>query len=153
MRLEIELRCILFSLISLEIISTTWLESTRGKFNWLDMIWKDTPVYIRSHSWQCMSVQKSSIEVEGIVRRAPRQGCVEKQIWGRVPKHFCSIECPQEHNGLHHPLRVRSQTTAPHHCQTLPKTLLRAGLSNRPGPGIVEGYWPHPVSWGCLVIL
>ena len=27
-----------------------------------------------------------------------------------------------------------------HHCQTLPKTLQRAGLSNRPGPGILEGY-------------
>ena len=49
-----------------------------------------------------MSEQKPSHEVEGIARRAPRQDCVEAQIWGRVPKHFCSIEDPQEHNGLHH---------------------------------------------------
>ena len=39
-----------------------------------------------------MSEQKPSHEVEGIVRRALRQDCVEAQIWGRVPKHFCSIE-------------------------------------------------------------
>ena len=61
-----------------------------------------TPVYIRSHSWQCISEQKPSHEVEGIVRSAPIQDCVEAQIWGRVPKHFCSIEGPQEHSGLHH---------------------------------------------------
>ena len=31
-----------------------------------------------------MSEQKPSHEVEGIVRRAPRQDCVKAQIWGRV---------------------------------------------------------------------
>jgi hypothetical protein len=80
-------------------VSTTWFESTCGKFNWLDMIWKDTPVYIRSHSWQCMSEPKPSNEVKDIVCRAPRQDCVKTQIWGRVPKHLCSIEV---HSGLHH---------------------------------------------------
>ena len=39
-----------------------------------------------------------------------------------------------------YPLWVRSQMTTHNHCQMLPKTLLRAGLSNRPGPGILEGY-------------
>ena len=34
-----------------------------------------------------MSEQKPSHEVEGIVLRAPRQGCVEAQIWGRVPNN------------------------------------------------------------------
>ena len=46
-----------------------------------------------------MPEQKPSNEVEGIVCRAPRQDCVEEQIWGRVPKEFCSIEGPEEHNG------------------------------------------------------
>jgi hypothetical protein len=41
MRLKIELRCILFPLIILD-VSTNWLESTCGKLNWLDMIWKGT---------------------------------------------------------------------------------------------------------------
>ena len=50
-----------------------------------------TSVYIRSHSWQCMSLQKPSHEVEGIVRRAQRQDCVEGQIWGRVPKNVCTV--------------------------------------------------------------
>ena len=60
-------------------VPTSWLESTCGKFNWLDMIW--------SHSWKWMSEQKLSHEVEGIVRRAPRQYCVAAQIWGREPKN------------------------------------------------------------------
>ena len=54
-RLEIEFRC-MFPLIVLD-VSTTWLEFTCGKFNWLD---RHTPFYIRSHSWQCMSEQKPS---------------------------------------------------------------------------------------------
>ena len=33
---------------------------------------RHTPVYIRSHSWQCMSEQKPSHEVQAIVGRAPR---------------------------------------------------------------------------------
>jgi hypothetical protein len=47
-----------------------------------------------------MSKQKPSHEIEAIVHRAPRQDCVEAKIWGKVPKHFCSIEIPQEHSGL-----------------------------------------------------
>ena len=45
-------------------VSTTWLESICGKFYWLEWY---IPVYIRSHSWQCMSELKPSNEVEGIV--------------------------------------------------------------------------------------
>ena len=37
-----------------------------------------------------MSEQQPSHEAEGIVPRAPIQDCVKAQIWGRVPKHFCS---------------------------------------------------------------
>ena len=42
-----------------------------------------------------MSGKNPSHEVEGIDCRAPRQDCVEEQIWGRVPIHFCSIEGPK----------------------------------------------------------
>ena len=42
-----------------------------------------------------MSEQKQSHEVEGIVRRPPRQECVDAQIWGRESKHFCSFEGPK----------------------------------------------------------
>jgi hypothetical protein len=45
-------------------VSTTWLESTCGKFNWLDMIWKGTHVYIRSHSWQCVSEQNQAMRLK-----------------------------------------------------------------------------------------
>ena len=44
-----------------------------------------------------MSEQKPSHEVKAIVHIAPRHDCVEAQIWERAPKHFCSIEGPQEH--------------------------------------------------------
>ena len=42
---------------------------------------RHTPVYIRFYSWQCMSEEKPSHEVEGFVHRAPRQDCAEAQIW------------------------------------------------------------------------
>ena len=69
---------------------------------------RHTPVYIIFHSWQRMSEQKPSHEVEGIVRSALRQDCVEVQNWGRVPKNVCSIKCLQEHSGLHNCLHGRS---------------------------------------------
>ena len=53
-----------------------------------------------------MSEQKPSHEMEGIVRRTPRQDCVEVQIWGRVPTHLCSIEGPQEHSGSLEPPKL-----------------------------------------------
>ena len=43
------------------------------------------PLSFRCHSWQCMSDQKPSHEVEGIVHKAQRQ------IWGRVPKMFLHV--------------------------------------------------------------
>ena len=39
-----------------------------------------------------MSEQKPSHGVEGIVRRAQRQDCVEAEIWGRVPKGLSDHE-------------------------------------------------------------
>ena len=102
MRLEIELRCILFPLITLEMfLQLDW--SPPPVVNWIDWTWFGKAhicLYKRSHSWQCMSEQKQRHEAEGIVRRAPRQACAEAQIWGRVPKYFCIIEGPQEHCGL-----------------------------------------------------
>jgi hypothetical protein len=38
-----------------------------------------------------MSEKELNHEVEGIVRRAPRQDCVEPQIWGRVSKNVSII--------------------------------------------------------------
>uniref|UniRef100_A0A4W5K3K2 Cyclic nucleotide gated channel subunit beta 1b n=1 Tax=Hucho hucho TaxID=62062 RepID=A0A4W5K3K2_9TELE len=56
--------------------------------------------------------------------------------------HLCCFQSGSQRPLPHclHPLWARGQTTTPYHCQTLPKTLLRAGLSNRPGPGILAGY-------------
>ena len=39
-----------------------------------------------------MSEQNPSHEVEGIVRRAQRQDCVEAQIWGRVPNISAALK-------------------------------------------------------------
>ena len=57
-------------------------------------------------------------------------------------KYLCCFQSGSQRLLSHylHPLWVCGQTTTPHHCQTLPKTLQRAGLSNRSGPGILEGY-------------
>ena len=66
-------------------VSTSWLESTCGKFNWLDMIWWDTHDCLRSHSWQFRSEQNPRHEVEGTARRAQWQDCAEAQT-GRVAR-------------------------------------------------------------------
>ena len=77
MRLEIELRFILFPLIILELfLQLYWSPPVVNSIDWTWI------VYIRSHSWQRKSEHKPSHEVEGIVRRAPRQDCVKTQIWG-----------------------------------------------------------------------
>jgi hypothetical protein len=74
-------------------VSTTWNPPVVNSIDWT---WFGTHLSIYgSYSWQCMSEQKPSHEVKGIVRRAPRQDCVEAQIWVRVPKHFCSTEGPR----------------------------------------------------------
>jgi hypothetical protein len=59
-------------------VSTTCLDSTGCKNQLIEHdLERHTPVYIRSHSWQYMSEQKPSHEVDGIVCRAPRQDLVE----------------------------------------------------------------------------
>ena len=72
MTLEIELRCILFPLIIFD-VSTTWLESTCGKFNWLDMIWKGARLSIKGF---CQSKTKpwgrKELSVECRDRIVPR---------------------------------------------------------------------------------
>ena len=56
---------------------------------------RHTPVYLRSHSWQCMSEQRRSHEVEGIVHRALRQDCVEGQIWEGYQKRSAAVKVPK----------------------------------------------------------
>jgi hypothetical protein len=61
--LEIELQCILVSIDHPWDVSTTWLETTWGKFNWLDMILeRHTPVYV-GPTVDSKCQQKSSHEV------------------------------------------------------------------------------------------
>jgi hypothetical protein len=50
---------------------------------------RHTPGYIRFNSWQCMSEQKPSHEVEGIIR-ALRQHCVEVQVTKTFLQHWRS---------------------------------------------------------------
>jgi hypothetical protein len=87
MRLKIELRCILFPLIILEMFLQ--LDWSPPAVNSIDWTWfGHTPFYTRSHNWKRMSEQKPSHEVEGIVSGAQRQDCVPKkclQYW-RSPR-------------------------------------------------------------------
>ena len=52
-------------------------------------------LYIRYHSWQCMSEQNPSHAVEGILCRAPTYDCIEAQIWGRVPNLSAALKVPK----------------------------------------------------------
>ena len=42
-----------------------------------------------------------ALRCSALDRCTTREICVDSQIWGRVSKHFCSIEGPQGHSGLH----------------------------------------------------
>lgn len=62
-------KSILFSL-TLKISCTSYFHqpSVRCFYNSsLDIIWKNTPVYIRSHCWQCTSEHKPIHEIKGII--------------------------------------------------------------------------------------
>ena len=64
--LQIELRCIQFLLIILEMsLQLDWSTPVANSIVWT---WS-RPVYIRSHSWRCMSEQKLHHEVQGTIRR------------------------------------------------------------------------------------
>ena len=108
---------------------------------WIQLIGHDlerhTPVYIRSHSWQCMSQQKPSHEVEGIVHRALRQDCVKEQIWGRVPNIFGSIERPKN--------TVASKWKKFGTTKTLPRAGRPAKLSNRWRRALVREVTQNPM--------
>jgi hypothetical protein len=73
-----------------------------------------------------MSEQKPRHEVEGIVRRAPRQDCVKKQIWGRIPKYLCSRKVPKNTVASIILQWKKFGTT-----KTLPRAGFPAKLSNR----------------------
>ena len=64
----------LISLDYLWDVSTPWLESACGKFNWFDMMRKDTV-----HQFRQFIHQKSNYEVEGTDFRVQRHDCVEAQ--------------------------------------------------------------------------
>ena len=131
---DFDMRCILFPLIILEMfLQLHWSPPVVHSIDWT---WFGK-AHIKSHSWQCVSKQKPSHEVEGIVHRASRQDCVDAQIWGRVPKHFCIIEglqnqCP--------PSFLNGRSLEP------PRHFLE--LSSRPnwairGEGPWSGSWPR----------
>ena len=91
----IELRCIRFPLIILEMfLQLKWSPPVVILLIGHDLE-RHTPVYIRSHSWQCMTVHvraQTKHGVKGIVCRPPRQDCLEDEIWGRVQNNFCCFE-------------------------------------------------------------
>ena len=74
----------------------------------------------------CQS-KNQAMRSKELFRRAPREDCVDAQIWGRVPKTFCSIQGPQEHSGLHHLYKGKKFGTT----KTRPRADHSAKLSNR----------------------
>ena len=74
MRLEIELRCILFPLIILEMfLQLDWSPSVVNSIDWTWFGKAHTCLY--KVPQLTVHVREKRLEVEGIVRRAPRQDC------------------------------------------------------------------------------
>ena len=111
-----------------------------GDRNW-DML--DTPAILQS-KLDALNLTQIIKDPTRYNPKSVNMGTLIDIILTNLPSKYTSAVFNQDlSDHCLHPLWVRDQTTTPHHCQTLPKTLLRAGLSNQPGPGILE----------CLVIL
>ena len=87
MRLDVELKCILFPLIILEMfLHLDWIPPVVKSidFTWFGQA--HNCLYIRSHSWQCMSEQNPSHEVEGIVWKSSETGLCRGTDLGKGTK-------------------------------------------------------------------
>ena len=105
---------------------------------------RHTPVYLRSHSWQCMSEQKPSHEVEGIVHRAPRQDFCRSSDLEKYTKkclqHWSSPRTqwpPSFLNG-------RSFNSISAEWETLPRAGRPAKLSNQGRRALVREVTKNP---------
>ena len=87
-----------------------------------------------------MSEQKLSHEVEGIARRAPRQDCMEAQIWGAVPNISAAFKVPKN-TVASIILKWKKFGT-----KTLPRAGHPAKLSNQGEKGLVQGGDQEPDS-------
>ena len=94
---DIKWKTVLFPLIiHANVLKNNKLESTCGKFSWLDMILKGTdPFYIRSHSWQCMSEHKPSMKSKELSVDLWDRIDLRNKILGRLQKKFCCFEGPK----------------------------------------------------------
>ena len=103
MNLKIELRCIPFPLIILEMfLQLNWSPPVVNSVDWTYFGKAHTCPYKLPQLTVHVRAQTKH-EVKGIVCRPPRQDCLEEQIWGRVQKKCCCFERPNENSGLHHP--------------------------------------------------
>ena len=100
-----------------------------GDLNW-DML--NTPAILRSKI-DALNLTQIINEPTRNNPKSVKTGTLIDIILTNLPSKYTSAVFNQD-------LSDQGQATTPHHCQTLPETLQRAGLSNRPGRGILEGY-------------
>ena len=98
MRLEIELRCILFPLIILD-VSTICIQLIGYDLE------RHTPVYIRFHSWQCKSEQKPWV----ISQKVMRWKELSVELWDRIVSRHRS---GQGYQNIFAALKVPKNTVA-----------------------------------------
>ena len=139
MRLEIELGCIPFSIIILEMfLQLVWSPPVVHSIDWTWFGKAHTCLYkVTQLTVHVRAKTKLQYEVEGIVRRAPRQDCVEAQIWGRVPRISAALKVPK--NTVASILLKWKKFGTP---KTLPRAGCPAKLSNR-GRRAWSGRWPR----------
>uniref|UniRef100_A0A8C4T958 Regulatory factor X, 1b (influences HLA class II expression) n=1 Tax=Erpetoichthys calabaricus TaxID=27687 RepID=A0A8C4T958_ERPCA len=75
-----------------------------GSFHLIRLLYDEYMYYLVEHR-VAQAKGETPIAVMGEVSGAilGQQDCLEVQIWGRLQKHFCCFEGPNEHSGLHHP--------------------------------------------------
>ena len=139
MRLEIELRCILFPLIVLEMfLQLDWSPPVVNSIDWTWFGKAHTCLYTVPQLTVHVRTKNQAMRSKAFPSRAPRQICVEAQIWGRVPKHFCSIEGPQDTVASITKWKKFGTT------RTLPRTGHPAKLCNRGRRALVRKVTKNP---------
>ena len=101
-----------------------------------------TPVYIRSHNWQCIS--EPSPWGQRNFLQSSETGLCQSTDLGKVTKKFCWIERSQEHSGLHKlKFKWKFGTT-----RTLPRAGHPAKLSIRGRRALVREVTKNPMVTG-----
>ena len=76
-------------------VSPPWLETTSGKLNWLDRVWKGTHLFIKGFTADNVYQSKNQTMRLKELPAELRYRIVEVQIWERLQKNSAALKIPK----------------------------------------------------------